>query len=235
MKTIAIHQPQYLPYLGFFHKLHHADLFVAMDTVQFQRRGVQHRNRIKTPRGAQWLTVPVLRAPVPRESDGRSEQATRDVMIDTSDDWRRRQANAIRLNYARSAFFEPYWDGLHDLLDRPWTRLFELDMATIEWAMSALGIGTPITYLSELDVGGTGSELLLEVCRAVGADRYLSGPGGKQYMDLSRFDAAGVEIVWQDFESPRYPQQFPDAGFVPDLSVIDALFCCGPDVKSFVE
>ena len=235
MRLAAIHQPQYLPYLGFFHKVHQADVFVVMDGVQFQRRGVQHRNRIKTPAGARWITVPVLRSAQPRGMDGRSEQITNDILIDGDDAWQRRHLTTLRLNYARSPFFERYWDSLEDLLDRPWKRLVELDIATTRWATDAMGIATPTVLMSSLDVGGTASELLVNICRSIGADRYISGPGGRRYMDLDLFEAAGVDVVWQEFESPRYAQPFPQVGFVPDLSVVDALFSCGPDIKAFLE
>ncbi|TMK55991.1 MAG: WbqC family protein [Actinobacteria bacterium] len=193
MKVAAIHQPQYLPYLGFFHKVNHADVFVVMDGVQFQ------------------------------------------LLIDRNDAWQRRHLTALRLNYARSPFFERYWDPLEDLLDRPWQRLVDLNVATTRWSMDAMGISTPSTLMSSLDVDGAASELLVNICRAIGADRYISGTGGKRYMDLDLFAAAGIEVLWQEFESPLYAQPFPRVGFVPDLSVVDALFSCGPDVKAFLE
>jgi hypothetical protein len=235
MKVAAIHQPQYLPYLGFFHKVNQADVFVVMDGVQFQRRGIQHRNRIKTPSGPQWITVPVLRSVEPRGIDGRSEQVTSDVLVDRNDAWQRRHLTALRLNYARSPFFERYWGSLEDLVDRPWERLVDLNVTTTRWSMDVMGIATPSMLMSSLNVEGAASELLVNICRAIGADRYISGVGGKRYMDLDVFEAAGIEVLWQEFESPRYPQPFPQAGFVPDLSIVDALFSCGPDVKAFLE
>jgi hypothetical protein len=235
MKVAAIHQPQYLPYLGFFHKVNQANVFVVMDDVQFQRRGVQHRNRIKTPSGPRWITVPVLRSARPQGSDGRSEQVTNDVLIDRNDAWQRRHLTALRLSYARSPFFERYWDPLEDLLDRPWERLVDLNNATTRWSMDAMGIATPSLLMSSLDVEGAASELLVNICSAIGADRYISGPGGKRYIDQDLFEAAGIEVLWQEFESPQYIQPFPQAGFAPDLSVVDALFSCGPDVKAFLE
>ncbi len=235
MKIAAIHQPQYLPYLGFFHKLTHCDVLVAMDTVQFQRRGVQHRNRIKTKDGWQWLTVPVRRPLSPRVNDHRSEQPTSDVMIDNTDSWQRRHMNALQVNYSRAPHYRLYAPKIEALLGRPWRKLCDLDMSTTRWVMDALAIRTPIVYMSELGVDGGGSQLLVNVCKAVGADHYLSGPGGKQYMDLELFGAASIRVLWQEFTNPRYPQLFPEAGFIPDLSVVDVLFCCGPEAKTFVD
>jgi hypothetical protein len=234
MKIAAIHQPQYLPYLGFFHKMNHADVFVMMDTAQFQRRGVQHRNRIKTAGGAQWITVPVLRSQR-RDLGGRSEQPTNEVKVDGAVPWGRKHLTALRLNYSRAPFFNAYEEEVSALLDRPWETLCDLNMATTRWVMETLGITTPITYLSELAVRGTGSELLIDACRAIGADHYLSGAGGRNYMDAEMFEDAGIGIIWQEFVSPRYHQLFPEAGFIQDLSIVDALFCCGLDAKAFLE
>ena len=225
MTTVAIHQPQFLPYLGFFHKVASCDLFVVLDEVQFQWRGVQHRNRIKTDKGARWLTVPVLHG---------SHQRTNEVEIDPTEPWQRRQMNALRASYARAPFYREYAPELHRILERSWSRIAELDDALTAWVMHAASITTPTVRQSELGVDGHSSELLAGICNAVGADRYLSGPGGRRYMDLGIFEDAGVTVVWQEFTPPRYEQMFPEAGFLPDLSVVDALFSCGPDVKGFL-
>ena len=108
-------------------------------------------------------------------------------------------------------------------------------MATTSWIMDALEITTPTVYQSELGVDGRASELLANLSVAVGADHYLSGPGGKEYMELDVFEDAGVEVVWQEFVSPTYPQLFPEAGFIPDLSAIDAILCCGSQARAFVR
>jgi hypothetical protein len=233
MKIAAIHQPQYFPYLGFFDKVARADVLVVMDTVQFQRRGVQHRNRIKTKDGWQWLTVPVLK-PGERNEDGRSEQASSDVRIDWTDDWSSRHLRALRTNYARAPYLKTYEDHVAALLGAAGERLMELDMATTSWAMGELGIRTQVRYLSELELGGGGSELLIEACKAVGANTYLSGSGGRRYMDLSKFEQSGIEVVWQEFASPEYRQLFPEVGFVADLSILDVLLCCGPETRQLL-
>ena len=233
MKIAAIHQPQYFPYLGFFDKVALADVLVVMDTVQFQRRGVQHRNRIKTKDGWQWLTVPVLK-PGGRNEQGRSEQASSEVRIDWTDDWCGRHLKALKTNYARAPYLKAYEDHVAALLDAAGELLMELDMATTSWAMRELGIETPILYLSELGLGGRGSELLIEACKAVGANTYVSGPGGRDYMDLSMFEQSGIKVVWQEYASPEYRQLFPEVGFVPDLSILDVLLCCGPDARQLL-
>jgi hypothetical protein len=225
MTTVAIHQPQYLPYLGFFHKLRHCDVFVALDNVQFQKNGLQNRNKIKTSQGWQWLTVPVLHD---------FGQPIRDVGINPNVPWQRKHWNALASNYGRAPFFNEFSPSLKPLLEQEWDSLSQLDMALAKWAMVALAIETPVVHASELGVEGNQTELLIAICRAVGADRYLSGPGGRRYMDLEAFAAAGITIEWQAFTSPVYPQLFPQAEFVPDLSAVDAIFNCGAATASFL-
>jgi hypothetical protein len=226
MKVAAVHQPQYLPYLGFFHKTAQADVLVLMDNVQFQRRGVQNRNKIKTAAGPKWLTVPVLQ---------RWGQLINEVRTNPTVEWQSQHVNALRHSYARAKHFATYHPQIQAVLEREWTYLCDVDVALTHWAMEALHIDTPIVLLSELGVAGTSSELLVGACKAVGADHYVSGPGGRRYMDLDVFRDAGVGVIWQDYTSPVYEQVFPEAGFVPDLSVADALFCSGTAARTFVE
>jgi hypothetical protein len=108
-------------------------------------------------------------------------------------------------------------------------------MVLIQWVMDVLEIKKPIVYSSTLAVEGYKSELLINLSKAVGADTYVSGSGGRDYMDLSMFDAANVKVVWQEFSPPSYSQLFPETGFFPNLSIIDVLFCCGPNTRQFLE
>ena len=223
---VSVHQPQYLPYLGFFHKLARSDVFVVLDTVQFLRRGFQHRASIKTQHGGSWLTVPV---------EARQSTEISDVTISPSEPWQRRHVSAIRTNYGRAAFFDRYAEELTDLIQRPWRSLTDLDITLTRWVMAELGISASIVLASELDVAGSSSELLAGLCRAVGGSTYLSGSGGSRYMDVSVFERVGLAVEWQAFVSPSYEQLFPQLGFIPDLSILDVLLCCGPDTKTFLE
>lgn len=228
MTIAVIHQPQYLPYLGFFHKLNQGDIFVVMDSVQFMRRGIQHRNKIKTNKGEQWLTVPVF------HQSPREEEYIKEVQIDSEIPWARKHWNTLLTNYSPAPYFDNYAFELQQLLEQEWHYLCELDMVLIQWIMEVLGIKKQIVYLSKLAVDGTKSDLLIEVCKAVGADTYLSGSGGKGYMDLSLFEAAGINVIWQEFNSPSYNQLFPEVGFLPNLSILDTLFSCGLETRNFL-
>ena len=225
MSTVAIHQPQYLPYLGFFHKLNRCDIFIALDDVQFQKGGHQNRNKIKHQNGWQWITVPVAHS---------SDQLINEVQINTRVAWARKHWQAIVTNYTPAPHFEAYSDGLKHILEQDIPDLCSLNRDLIAWVMQCLGLEQTVVLSSALDVEGTATERLINLCQAVGADTYLSGPGGRNYMDLGLFDEAGIEVQFQEFESPVYEQLFPEVGFIPNLSVIDALFCCGPDTAQFL-
>jgi hypothetical protein len=220
MTTASIHQPQYLPYLGFFQKLANSDVHVLLDNVQLHRRGLQHRNKIKSSTGWQWLTVPV--------SSG-SREVLSEVRISQTEPWQDKHAKAVSLNYARAPHFAAHGPELVDLLGKPWERLCELNEALIAWVMAKTGIRTELVRASELGVDGSRTDLLVELCRAVGADTYLSGSGGRRYMELERFEEAGIDVAFQEFTHPTYEQIFPAAGFIPDLSVVDPLLCAGAE------
>lgn len=219
MTIAAIHQPQYFPYLGFFHKLSQADIYVVMDNVEFLRRGLQHRNKIKTAKGDQWLTVPVLH---------QQKQLINEVKINPDFPWARKHWGTILSNYSPAPYFNLYADDLQAILLQDWESLCELNMALLTWVMQVLAIDIPVVRLSNLPVQGEKSDRLISACQAVGADTYLSGIGGKNYMDLDSFKAAGVQVLWQDFTAPTYEQLFPSVEFIPNLSILDVLFCCGP-------
>jgi hypothetical protein len=226
MTAAVIHQPQYLPYLGFFHKLVQGDIFIAMDDVEFLRRGLQHRNKVKTQQGEQWLTVPVLH---------QQKQLINEVSINADFPWTRKHWQTLKTNYSPAPYFETYAQELRDFFNREWSSLCQLNMVLIQWVMDVLEIKKPIVYSSTLAVEGYKSELLINLSKAVGADTYVSGSGGRDYMDLSMFDAANVKVVWQEFSPPSYSQLFPETGFFPNLSIIDVLFCCGPNTRQFLE
>ena len=103
------------------------------------------------------------------------------------------------------------------------------------WAMRKLEIRIPVIYLSDLPVRGSRTQRLVEACQAVNATTYISGVGGKNYMDLEQFSAANIEVIWQEFTPPTYSQLFPEVDFIPNLSILDVLFCCGPESRNFLD
>jgi len=222
----AIHQPQFLPYLGFFHKVRRSDVLVILDDVHFQKSGFQNRNLIKTPTGGQWLTVPV------QQHFG---QRICDVLVGQTSHWRKKHWSSIQANYGRAPFFEQFAPSLRDLfLERSDPQLLAVDLDLLRWAMAALGVDIPIRRSSELEVADGQTERLVGICRAVGADTYISGPGGRAYMDLSLFEKAGIAVQFQDYAAREYSQLFPQLGFLPNLAVVDALLNVGPEASQLI-
>jgi len=222
---VAIHQPHYLPWLGYLAKWAEADLFVFLDTVQFEKNGWQNRNLIKSSAGPQWLTVPVR---------ARLGMSIKDVPIDTSQPWARRHLRAIELAYGRAAGWNRHADGIRAFYTQPWRELAGLAVANARWLACTVGIATPSRLASELTVTATDpTERLVELCRAVGATTYLAGRDGVEYMDLKRFRQAGLEVRAQAYEHPTYSQLH--GVFVPFLSGLDLLLTSGADALTILR
>jgi hypothetical protein len=215
----AIHQLQYWPGLRFFAKMRQAELFIYLDDVQFEKREFQNRNRIRTPRGWQYLTAPVV-------SKGRFSQKINEVELDNTAQWRADHLQAIKLNYARAPFFKAHMPALEALYSRDYRLLSDLAMATMDFLKEGFCIKTPVKFSSEFAVEEASSARLARLCAAAGAGEYLSGAGAKAYLDPNVFSFAGVKLAWQEFTPREYPQAFP--GFEPDMSALDLLLNCGP-------
>ncbi|HOO57048.1 MAG TPA: WbqC family protein [bacterium] len=213
---ISVHQPQYLPWLGYFDKIDSSDIFVILDNVQFKKREFQNRNRIKTPNGPKWLTVPV-------KVKGRYHQLAKDVLIDIESGWHTRHAKALELNYRKSVFFENHFEKIAGFLQEgKFGRLADLNISMLRYFLGTLGIDTPILIESDLGVTGTGTERIINICKKAGADTYLSGAGGKNYMREEMFAEAGINLDYQEFAHPEYEQLF--GSFMPFMSIADLLF-----------
>jgi len=215
----AIHQLQYWPGLRFFAKMRAADLFIYLDDVQFEKREFQNRNRIRTPRGWQYLTAPVV-------SKGRFSQKINEVELDNPADWLKDHLQAVKQNYARAPFFKQYLPAIETLYSRDYRLLADLAIATMDLLKDAFGIKTPVKFSSEFKIDEVSSARLAKLCAAAGADGYLSGSGAKAYLDPGVFSFAGIKLSWQEFSPRPYPQAFP--GFEPDMSALDLLLNCGP-------
>jgi hypothetical protein len=226
---VTIHQPHYLPWLGYLHRMARADVFVLLDHVQFERgNGSSYQNRTRyrmhgdldcVPR---WLTVPVQQRSL--------AERILDKEIDAS--WRgQTHASTLRHAYREALYLEPWWSQLKALLARPWRSLVELNIASIELLREAFGILTPLVRSSTLEVSGSKSELIVSICRALKADVFLGGLGGtRRYLEAAAFERAGIRVLWQNFRHPVYPQCGP-APFMPGLTSLDLLFNCGPDAR----
>jgi len=222
---VAIHQPQYMPWLGYLAKWAAADLFVFLDTVQYEKNGWQNRNRIKTATGPRWLTVPV------RAHLGTPIEA---VAVDAVQPWRERHRRAIEEAYAGAPHLARHQAALGDLYGGQWPRLAPLAAASAEWLARAVGIATPARVASDLKVGATDpTGRLIAICRAVGADTYLAGRDGARYMDRDAFARAGITVLFQDYTHPEYVQLH--GKFAPFLSALDLLLVHGDDALAILR
>ena len=224
--NVAIHQPQYLPWLPYLLKIEECDVFIILDTVDFQKNGLQNRNQIKTAQGAHWLTVPV------RQQLG---QKILDVKIDNSTEWRRKHWQTLQQCYRKAPAFAMYGQELEHFYAREWAGLNELNIELLAMLMRWMDIRTPMLRSSQMKATGVASELVLNLCLETGATRYLSGTGGKNYLEPEAFESAGIEIVYRASALPEhYPQLYPQAGFINHLSALDLLLNCGEAWRSYL-
>jgi hypothetical protein len=227
---VAIHQPHYLPWLGYLSKMACADLFVELDHVQFERRNYQNRTMIRMNGEARWITVPVLQ----HSQKERILDKQVDNRLEGSKWWSAIHFSTLRHAYGEAGFFSAYAPQLKKLFERRFERLVELDQAGLDFLREAFGIDTPLVNSSELAVEGARGDLILNICRAVGADTLLAGMGGsRSYLDAQAFARAGVSIKYHDFKHPEYAQ-CGEAPFIKGLSAIDMLFNCGPQSRDLL-
>ncbi|MBD0329021.1 MAG: WbqC family protein [Thermoleophilia bacterium] len=226
--TLAIHQPNYIPWPGYFHKLAAADVFVYLDAVQYPRgQSFAARNRIKTPNGVVFLTVPVS---VPKGRKGKASY----LEVEFADArWRERHLKTIEQSYRRAPHFEEVYALYRPEVESRET-LVELNVGLIEAFSVFLGIETRRVRLSQtLESFGERTQLIVDVCRALDAEVYLSGGGGgREYNDEALLEAHGIALRYDEFAYPEYPQLW--GAFEPNLSIVDLLFNCGPASREHV-
>jgi hypothetical protein len=213
---VSIHQPEHLPWLGFFDKMRQADIFVLLDSTQYAKDDFQNRNKIKTERGPSWITVPVYKK-------GKSEQLIMDVEISYDSKWQNKAWQLILQSYKEAPYFAEHRSYFEDLYKTKYKSLAELNINIINYLAQQLGLTCKIITASELNIFEKGSTTVnLKICESLGADTYISGKMGKQYLDESRFEDSGITIKYQDFNHPTYRQLWGE--FTPYMSVIDLLF-----------
>lgn len=219
-KTVVIHQPDFLSYLGFFHRLIRADLFVILDNAQYVNGTSQswmNRDKIKTSQGAKWLTVSVKKAA--------RETPINQIELSGNADWKKNNLNLIHHNYRDAPFFAEIYPHIENLYAYDGNLLFEFSLNSIRMLMKLLEIEIPEVLASTLNTVGKNNEVLVDILQKVGATQYLSGIGARAYFEPELYDKAGIDVVWQEFAHPVYPQLH--GPFIPYLSSIDMLFNCG--------
>jgi len=221
---VAIHQPHFLPWLGYLHRMAQAELFVLLDHVQFERRNYQNRTQIRLDGKPHWLTVPVVQ----RSQKERIVEKEIDNRLDGSKWWGDSHFATLRHAYRDAGFFGTYAPAIKRLLETRHAKLVDINQAGLDLLRDAFGIRTPLARSSELGVEGARGDLILDICRKVGASTLIAGMGGSRgYLDIDAFAQAGVKIEFHQFQHPEYPQCGPQP-FMPGLSAIDMLFNRGP-------
>jgi WbqC-like protein family len=223
---ISIIQSCYVPWRGFFDLIGRCDQYVILDRVQYAKRHWHNRNRIKTSNGVEWLTIPVV-------SGGRYRQAIDEVEIEQP--WADKHWRAIELAYRRAPFFDALAPTMRSWYERAASErlLTEVNAIFLREIAAFLGLGTRIMRDTAYSTQGVKTERLLQIARAAGADRYLSGPSAKAYLDESMFAAAGVAVEWMTYEGYQ-PYRQLHGQFEPAVSVLDLLFNVGPGAPQYL-
>lgn len=226
---VTIHQPEHLPWLGFLDKARQCDVFVLLDNVQFRRHYFQNRNRVRgAAAGSVWLTVPPL-------SRGVLDQRIDAVEIDNlgKPGWREKWIATLRSCYGGAPFWNTYAKTLEDFSARAWTRLADFNEALIVFLFEAFGFSPRVVRASALGSVGRKGDLLLDICRRLSADEYLSGVSGRDYLAPETFKAEGIGLLFQDFKHPIYSQG--GLPFMPALSSIDLLAHHGENAAAILR
>lgn len=224
----VILQPSYIPWRGYFHQIHKADVFVFYDDVQYDDRGWRNRNRIKTPRGSEWLTIPVL-----AKGAQLRNIPIHEIQICWDRAWNTTHLRALRHSYAQAPYFSRY----ERLLERWYTsrpeRLADFTIETTIELAREIGIErTQFLRSSSLDCSGTKTDRLLQILKTVGASHYISGPAAKDYLNVEKLSSESISVEWMAYDYPEYPQLY--APFDPFVSILDLLMMMGPQTGNYI-
>jgi hypothetical protein len=223
---VSINRPYFAPYPGFFQKAYLSDAMVLLDRIQFPRKTTWiTRNRFKNDQGALWVTVPVFKKHL-------GLQPIDEVRINYESRWVRKFLLSLRSAYAHAPYFRPHLSFLEDLCSRQYEKILDLNVKIIQYLFDCLEISTPVRLQSDLQAGGKGDQLLVDVCRKAGADTYLAQREVQKFIDKKKFDQAGIRLKYFTASTPVYPQLWGE--FLFNLSAFDLLFNCGPKARELL-
>ena len=216
MSVLSIRQPCLFPWLGFFHELKKSDVHVFLDDVQYGKNSWNNRNKIRRGlpgAGWSWLTVPVL-------TKDKSKQLLNEAKIDYTKNWREKHLRTLEYHYAKAPYIEEVLEILKTLYSYNFWHLECLNTAFISFVAWKLGLKCKLVMASKIGHEGKKLDLVIDICKKTGADTYITGVLGKDYIDEQRFKDEGIELIWNEYKSPEYRQVYEP--FIPNLSVIDA-------------
>lgn len=218
---ITIHQPEHMPWLGYFNKMAKAEQYVVLDNVPFRKNYVQNRNRIFGSNGVQWLGVPVI-------TRGHIEGAikTTEIANNSQPKWKEKYLRTIEQSYKKYPYFETVYADIKDIFEKDHRYISDLNVQIFSTFAKRMGMSPHFVYSSDLEVEGNKSDLILNICKAMQADTYIAGPSGRKYLDFASFEEAGIEVVFNDYNHPTY-KQLKTSQFVSHLSAVDLFMNCG--------
>jgi hypothetical protein len=226
---VCILQPSYIPWRGYFHQILKADVFVFYDDVQYDKHGWRNRNRIKTPNGSCWITIPV-------HTKGVVDQGVtiNEVKIDWTKKWNDKHWRAISMSYGKAPFFGQYESLLQSLYARHDEYLADFTISTTEALARALGIEHTKFMRSSMmrGIAGSKTERLISILTQIGCTHYISGPSAQDYIDHGEFAKAGISVEFMTYDYPEYPQLHPP--YDANVSIIDLLLMMGPDATKSI-
>jgi hypothetical protein len=217
---ISAHQPAYMPWAGYLHRIAISDKFVLLDEVQFEKNSFTNRNRIKTSNGVTWLTVPV-------SLKGHMTGTIRDVKIASGNNGLKKQWKTIQQAYAKSPYFKIHKFFFENVFIQEWQDLSLLNQTILDYLLIQFEIDTPLLFLSEMSIEGKKQDLILNICKVLGAEKFIFGGHGRDYVDTKHFKDAGVLPYFHEYNTLPYSQLWGE--FEENLSVIDMLFNVHPD------
>jgi hypothetical protein len=226
-KTVTMHQPNYLPWIGLFSKISQTDCFVIMDNFQYTKNGVTHRNKVRTNVGSHYLTIPIEKK--------FTRSIIKDVELPSDRKWQELHWMTIYHEYLKSDFFSGHADFFKELYFKNFFYLWQINMEIIRYLLKCFEINVEIITASELNLPEDlkHTDMIVGVMKKIGATTYLSGPSGKGYLEMEKFPQNGMICKFAKFEHPVYKQRY--AGFEPNLAAIDLLFNTGPNSGEIVR
>jgi hypothetical protein len=222
--TVSIHQPGYIPWMGFFKKIQSSDIFIFLDDVQFEKNGWHNRNKIKTSENWMWLTIPVK---------AKLGMNLNEIKIDYSSKWINKHKKSIELNYSKTKFFKEYWRNFEEIFEKKYEFLIDINVEFINKILEMLNVKTKIILSSSLGITKKKSARILEICKSVNTSNYLSGIMGEEYLNLEEFKKNGIMVNFQDYQHPIYKQNYES--FLPNMSIIDLLFNEGSNSEKILR
>lgn len=217
----------YLPWLGYFDRIARSDIHIVLDHVQFEKNSMINRNKIRTKETWNWLTIPI------KTKNKFGKLDIKNLSIDNTLTWKQKHWKSIKFNYSNAKYFKNYANFFENLFKNDWLQLLPIIKFVNNYIFEELDIKTKIIYSSNLNPKLTKSEMILELCRKVGANKYISGPFGRDYLNIKEFDNNGIKIDFHDYLHPVYAQAY--SGFEYNMSIIDLLFNHGRDTIKILK